>query len=1276
MSTAKQGRVVMTAVMVVWLIGVSISMAATHYVDLNSPTPTPPYTTWATAAHGIQEAVNIATNGSTVLVADGRYVLSEQITIANAITVRSDNGAEHTIVDGDGVTRCFYVNNTPAVIDGFTITGGATNNGAGIYFNRDGRVENSVIVSNTATGSGGGIYLANGGLIQNCVVSENSAANGGGLYSSVGSRTTIVAQDSRFESNTATGSGGGVYQGNWGGTVSRCRIEGNASRDGGGAYLTYQSQILNSLIVGNTATRNGGGVSLNSTSDQIRNCTVVDNTAQYGGGLYDSGGRTAYNSIIYHNTAMELGPNWHGEPRLYNTCTTPTNAPTSVDNIEAPPLFVNRAGGDYRLRPGSPCIDNGDNSYASGDSDLAGQTRIMNGVVDMGAYEHDPAPLSAGIHVPGDTVFCEQPSELEAISTGTNIAGLVYYWDFDNDGTWDVIGGEYSSATHAFTQYGAHSVRLMVSNVVGETATHILPITVGPATAHVAPGGSSVYPYSSWATAATTIQDAVDAAVDGTLVLITNGTYGVSSRIVVEKGAHLRSVNGPGATFIQGDGSDRCMHMGHPSALIEGLTLTGGSNTQGGGVSVALGVVSNSVVAGNNATSGGGVLLGNGGFVKNSSIHGNNATSGGGAYCIYGGQLDGCVVSNNTASTGGGIYFSNGGTVRTSQISGNTATGSGGGIYLANGGLIQNCVVSENSAANGGGLYSSVGSRTTIVAQDSRFESNTATGSGGGVYQGNWGGTVSRCRIEGNASRDGGGAYLTYQSQILNSLIVGNTATRNGGGVSLNSTSDQIRNCTVVDNTAQYGGGLYDSGGRTAYNSIIYHNTAMELGPNWHGEPRLYNTCTTPTNAPTSVDNIEAPPLFVNRAGGDYRLQQTSPCIDSGNNSYVIGDTDLDGKPRILYDIVDMGAYEWPFMITAWAGSHGEITQPGILWIPYGSNRTYTIAAAPHHHITDVLVNGASIGLFGRGSNTFDYTFLNVTNNQTIEAFFRIDWHTVEVLSAHGDPNPPRGVHTNDYGTALLYSVSAEETYPGATQYVCLGWTMSDHAPGSGTVNTVGFSLTNDTALAWLWATNYWLSAQAADGGAHGQVTADTGWQPAGSRHEVAGEPVAYYHFSEWSGDTDLIEFGTPSSSVVTVRMDRAAALLGHFAANLAPLGTPEWWLAGHGLTEGGFAASELLDSDGDGMKNWEEFVADTNPTNAASVLRFRGLQPTETGMRIEWQGGVQARQVLERAVDLTHPDPWQPVLTNEPPTPVEDDHIDVPPGQGPHFYRITVERP
>lgn len=64
-------------------------------------------------------------------------------------------------------------------------------------------------------------------------------------------------------------------------------------------------------------------------------------------------------------------------------------------------------------------------------------------------------------------------------------------------------------------------------------------------------------PYTSWATAATNIQDAVDAAVDGDQVLVTNGVYqngGRSygfegARVLVDKAVVIQSVNGPQRTW-------------------------------------------------------------------------------------------------------------------------------------------------------------------------------------------------------------------------------------------------------------------------------------------------------------------------------------------------------------------------------------------------------------------------------------------------------------------------------------------------------------------------------------------------------------------------------------------------------------------------------------------------------------------------------------------------------------------------------------------------------
>ncbi len=75
------------------------SFAFTNYVWQGSAMPTPPYNTWATAAHNIQDAANAAIEGNVVLVTNGVYTPTSQILIAtNNIVLKSLNGAENTVV--------------------------------------------------------------------------------------------------------------------------------------------------------------------------------------------------------------------------------------------------------------------------------------------------------------------------------------------------------------------------------------------------------------------------------------------------------------------------------------------------------------------------------------------------------------------------------------------------------------------------------------------------------------------------------------------------------------------------------------------------------------------------------------------------------------------------------------------------------------------------------------------------------------------------------------------------------------------------------------------------------------------------------------------------------------------------------------------------------------------------------------------------------------------------------------------------------------------------
>ena len=181
-------------------------------------------------------------------------------------------------------------------------------------------------------------------------------------------------------------------------------------------------------------------------------------------------------------------------------------------------------------------------------------------------------------------------------------------------------------------------------------------------------------PYAGWDTAATNIQDAIDAAGNGDQIWVTNGIYqtggrvmagDLTNRVALNKAVTVRSVNGYSATVIQGawdqistngPGAARCAWLTN-GAILSGFTLqngatratgdfnTGGPLESGGGVWCASsnGVVANCVLSNNSAIYGGGFANGT---LNNSLVVRNMAVYGGGAYAAI---LNNCTVLYNGA---------------------------------------------------------------------------------------------------------------------------------------------------------------------------------------------------------------------------------------------------------------------------------------------------------------------------------------------------------------------------------------------------------------------------------------------------------------------------------------------------------------------------------------------------------------------------------------------------------------------------------------------------
>jgi hypothetical protein len=161
-------------------------------------------------------------------------------------------------------------------------------------------------------------------------------------------------------------------------------------------------------------------------------------------------------------------------------------------------------------------------------------------------------------------------------------------------------------------------------------------------------------PYANWDTAAANIQDAINVASSGDLVLVTNGVY--PAGLIVYKPLTVLSINGPQVTAIDGAAASRCVSMSD-GASLSGFTLTNGWALMGGGISCdsTNAFVTNCVIVGNMADDGAGAYSGT---LYNCLLNANTAVD---PYGLGGGAdqsiLYNCTVSGNKAFQGGGILI-------------------------------------------------------------------------------------------------------------------------------------------------------------------------------------------------------------------------------------------------------------------------------------------------------------------------------------------------------------------------------------------------------------------------------------------------------------------------------------------------------------------------------------------------------------------------------------------------------------------------------------------
>jgi predicted outer membrane repeat protein len=847
-------------------------LLATIYVDANPAIATHDGLSWDTAYADLQPVLTAAVSGTTIKVADGTYKPTTgtdrtvSFVLKNGVGLYGgyagfgatdpdarDVAAYPTILSGDiglvgdNSDNSYHVvvgSNTDAtaLIDGFTITGGNVNG------------------SNSPTCYGGGMYNASGSpTISNCSFSGNTAGRTSG-----------------------SSYGGAIYNSSSSPTLTNCTFIGNTAAERAGAIYNFSSSptLTNCTFIGNTAGSFGGAIYNDSSSPTLTNCILWGNAAPHGSQIAQSGGTT---------TATYCDIQAGGFPGIGSLDTDPLFVRFPWTGPDGSFGTADDDYGDLRLRAGSPCLDAGSNAAipAGVTTDLAGQARIQNGTVDLGAYEGSftvPAPKT--IYVDG------------------NAPGA----------------GSGTSWTDAFTTLGAA----------------LLAATDGD-TIRVADGT-----YKPTTTNDRTFTFALRNAVS---ILGGYAGYGVPDPNARDSGTYPTILSGDiGSVNYNSDNSYHVLttNVVSASAVLDAVTVSGG-NANGSGSNQSYGgglfaqyvspTLTNCTFTGNNASGFGGAIYN--GYssptLTNCTFSGNSVTYCGGA--IYNDRssptLTNCTFTGNTTwntrgpSDGGAIYNSSSSPALINcTFSANTVYSFGGAIFsVSSYPTLTNCAFSGNKAGYGGAMldFASWPTLTNCI-----FNGNSAY-YGGAIHDRSFSSlTLTNCTFSGNGaygSGANGGAIYNDNSisppTLANCTFSGNSATISGGAIYSSTSSPTLANCILWGNAAASGSQIYQASGTTTATYCDVQGGFPGTG-NINTDPLFVGN---PTPGPdgkwgTADDDY-----------GDLRLQITSPCIDAGSNAGVPAGvtTDLAGNARIIdipgiHDpgaIVDMGAYEHPLPTTA-----------------------------------------------------------------------------------------------------------------------------------------------------------------------------------------------------------------------------------------------------------------------------------------------------------------------------------------------------------------------
>ena len=296
----------------------------------------------------------------------GRGHIGCRVNVPAGVTLRADGGRSETVIKGryhsassrwgtDALRAVFLESN--AIIDGFTITEGATRGGDGygqVYDDNHG----GCVAAATVVNSDGP------GVIRNCTIFGGGARTAGGVCGGIIDHCTIYGCTSASDASASAYS----------------RIENSVIYNESKTTVNYHFGIINSTIIG-TGT---------CSDNEMRSCPWERQDYLVANSIIIVPGYSSQRSVTYTN--------WNNcviQPTSYNSrIVIDENACHNIYRATAAELGLNAAARNFMPSVDSVAIDAGDNALLAnligdGGTDYAGTQRIYNRTVDIGALEYD-----------------------------------------------------------------------------------------------------------------------------------------------------------------------------------------------------------------------------------------------------------------------------------------------------------------------------------------------------------------------------------------------------------------------------------------------------------------------------------------------------------------------------------------------------------------------------------------------------------------------------------------------------------------------------------------------------------------------------------------------------------------------------------------------------------------------------------------------------------------------------------------------------------------------